>query len=408
MTDRVFNFAAGPATLPLPVLEQVQRDLVSLPGIGASPLEVSHRSPWFEDVIGEAEANLRSLLAIPDSHHVVFCQGGASMQFSMVPMNLLRGAGRAAAYVVTGSWGAKAVKEAEKEGSDRVVWSGKDEGFVRVPRDDELAAAMSDVRRTCTSRRTRRSTASSSDDAGRSADVPLISDSSSDFLSRPVDIAGHALLYAGAQKNAGPAGVTVAIVRDDLLARIPDGLPTVLDYRTYVTERLDVQHASRVRDLRADARDALAQGRGRRAGGAARAQPREGVAGLRRDRRQRRLLPRTCRARIAFADERHVAPAVRRPGAPLRREAAAAGLVELKGHRSVGGIRASLYNAMPLAGAQALADFMRTFAAADVTLPRRPPAGPRLPGEVKSDRRPPMGLVHDRPYHRNRSPLERG
>ena len=120
MNDRVVNFAAGPATLPLPVLEQVQRDLVSLPGIGASPLEVSHRSPWFEDVIGEAEANLRSLLAIPDSHHVVFCQGGASMQFSMVPMNFLRGGDRAAAYVVTGSWSAKAVKEADKEGSARV------------------------------------------------------------------------------------------------------------------------------------------------------------------------------------------------------------------------------------------------------------------------------------------------
>ena len=144
MNDRVVNFAAGPATLPLPVLEQVQRDLVSLPGIGASPLEVSHRSPWFEDVIGEAEANLRSLLAIPDSHHIVFCQGGASMQFSMVPMNLLRGDDRAAAYVVTGSWSAKAVKEAGKEGSARVVWSGEADGFVRIPRNDEITAAITE------------------------------------------------------------------------------------------------------------------------------------------------------------------------------------------------------------------------------------------------------------------------
>ena len=235
MSDRVFNFAAGPATLPLPVLEQVQRDLVSLPGIGASPLEVSHRSPWFEDVIREAEANIRSLLAVPDAHHVVFCQGGASMQFSMVPMNFLRGDDDAAAYVVTGSWGAKAVKEAEKEGTTRVVWSGKDDGFVRVPRDADLGAVMTDraAYLHITSNETIHGVEFATTPAV-SPDTPLISDSSSDFLSRPVDIASHGLLYAGAQKNAGPAGVTIAIIRDDMLARIPDGLPTVLDYRTYV------------------------------------------------------------------------------------------------------------------------------------------------------------------------------
>ena len=203
MSDRIFNFAAGPATLPLPVLEHAQRDLVSLPGIGASPLEVSHRSSWFEDVIGEARANLRSLLAIPDSHHIVFCQGGASMQFSMVPMNFLRGRDQPAAYAVTGSWGARAATEAEKEGSARVVWSGKDEGFVRVPSGDELTATLNDepAYLHITSNETIHGVEFPATPAVPS-NVPLISDSSSDFLSRPVDMARHALLYAGAHALA--------------------------------------------------------------------------------------------------------------------------------------------------------------------------------------------------------------
>ena len=363
MTDRVFNFAAGPATLPLPVLEQAQRDLVSLPGIGASPLEVSHRSPWFEDVIGEAEANLRSLLAIPDSHHVVFCQGGASMQFSMVPMNLLRGTERPAAYVVTGSWGAKALKEAEKEGSARAVWSGKDEGFVRVPRDDELRAVLDDEAAYVhiTSNETIHGVEFPATPVVPPA-VPLISDSSSDFLSRPVDIASHALMYAGAQKNAGPAGVTIAIVRDDLLARIPDGLPTVMDYRTYVENRsmYNTPPVFAIYVLMLVTRWL-----------------RDEVGGLEqqleRNREKASLVYDAIDGSEGFY-RGHAEPGSRSlmnvtwrlPSEDLERrfieEAAALGLMELKGHRSVGGIRASLYNAMPLAGAQALADFMRAFA----------------------------------------------
>jgi phosphoserine aminotransferase len=368
MADRVFNFAPGPATLPLPVLEQAQRDLVSLPGIGASPLEVSHRSPWFEDVIGEAETNLRSLLAIPDSHHVVFCQGGASMQFSMVPMNLLRGAERAAAYVVTGSWGAKASKEAEKEGPVRVVWSGKDEGFVRIPRNDELRAVLEGDAAYVhiTSNETIHGVEFPATPVVPPA-VPLISDSSSDFLSRPVDISRHGLLYAGAQKNAGPAGVTIAIVRDDLLARMPDRLPAVMDYRTYVENRsmyntppvfaiyilmlvtrwvrdevggLDEQH-DRNRAKASVVYDAIDDSEGFYRG---HAEP-----------GSRSLMNVTWRLPTEDRERRFI------------EEAAAIGLVELKGHRSVGGIRASLYNAMPLAGAQALADFMHRFAGTDGT-----------------------------------------
>ena len=368
MTDRVFNFAPGPATLPLPVLEQAQRDLVSLPGVGASPLEVSHRSPWFEDVIGEAESNLRSLLAIPDSHHVVFCQGGASMQFSMVPMNLLRGTGRPAAYVVTGSWGAKALKEAEKEGPARVVWSGKDEGFVRIPGDDELRAVLGEDATYVhiTSNETIHGVEFPAAPLVPPT-VPLISDSSSDFLSRPVDVARHALLYAGAQKNAGPAGVTIAIVDDDLLARIPDGLPAVMDYRTYVEHRsmyntppvFAIYVLMLVTRWLKDEVGGLEQQ-------------------LERNREKSSLLYDAIDGSEGFY-RGHAEPGSRSlmnvtwrlPSEDLERrfveEAAALGLMELKGHRSVGGIRASLYNAMPLAGAQALADHMRRFAGTDRT-----------------------------------------
>ncbi len=365
MNDRVVNFAAGPATLPLPVLEQVQRDLVSLPGIGASPLEVSHRSPWFEDVIGEAEANLRSLLAIPDSHHVVFCQGGASMQFSMVPMNFLRADDRNAAYAVTGSWSAKAVKEAGKEGSARVVWSGEADGFVRVPRDDELTAAiMSELAYLhITSNETIHGVEFPATPAVPPG-VPLIADSSSDFLSRPVDVASHALIYAGAQKNAGPAGVTVAIVRHDLLGRIPDRLPTVMDYRTYVENRsmYNTPPVFAIYVLMLVTRWL-----------------RDEVGGLEKQLEHNREKASVVYDAIDSSDgfyRGHAEPGSRSlmnltwrlPSEDLERrfvqEAAALGLVELKGHRSVGGIRASLYNAMPLAGAEALGDFMRTFAAA--------------------------------------------
>jgi phosphoserine aminotransferase len=347
----------------LPVLEQAQHDLVSLPGVGASPLEISHRSPWFEDVIGEAEANLRSLLAIPDAHHVVFCQGGASMQFAMVPMNLLRGTGHPADYVVTGTWGAKALKEAEKEGTAHTVWSGKDEGFVRVPRDDELLASLDGDAAYVhiTSNETIHGVEFPATPVVP-PDVPLISDSSSDFLSRPVDIPSHALMYAGAQKNAGPAGVTIAIVRDDLLARIPDRLPAVLDYRTYVENR-SMYNTPPVfaiyvlmlvtRWLRDEVGGLQQQLERNREKASAIYDAIDGSDGFYRGHAEagsRSLMNVTWRLPSQDLERRFV------------EEAGTLGLAELKGHRSVGGIRASLYNAMPLAGARALADFMGTFA----------------------------------------------
>jgi phosphoserine aminotransferase len=365
MSDRVYNFAAGPGVLPLPVLEQARHDLISLPGIGVSPLEISHRSSWFGDVIEEAEANLRRLLAIPTSHHVVFCQGGATTQFSMIPMNLLRSGGTAV-YVVTGSWGSKAVSEAEKEGPVRVGWSGADDGFVRVPRDGELSGAIEPNAAYVhiTSNETIqgvefRSIPSAADD------VPLVCDASSDFLSGPLDISRSAVVYASAQKNAGPAGVTIVIVRDDQLSRIPDGLPTALDYRTYVEHRsmyntppvfaiyvlmlvtrwllhqvggLDEQLA-RNREKASLVYDAIDE-----SGGFYRGHAEPG---------SRSLMNVTWRLPSPDLERRFIV------------EAAARDLMELSGHRSVGGIRASLYNAMPTEGARALAGFMRGFAASN-------------------------------------------
>jgi phosphoserine aminotransferase len=362
MSDRAFNFAAGPGILPLPILERAQRDLVSLPGVGASPLEVSHRGSWFTSVIDETVANLRHLLAVPDRYHVVFCQGGASLQFSMVPMNLLRGTGRTADYVLTGSWGSKAIAEAMKEGPTRVAWTGRDEGFTRIPGTEELlesigsAPAYVHVTSNETIQGVEFPTTPIIPD-----DVPLVADVSSDFLSLPIEVGRYGLLYAGAQKNAGPAGVTVVIVRDDLLDRVPDGLPSVLDYRTYVEHgsRFNTPPVFAIYIVMLVTRWLIDE-----------------VGGLEamhaRDREKADLLYDIVDAAPTFyrgharADSRSLMNVTfRLPSEELDArfvaEAAKRGLVELKGHRSVGGIRASIYNAMPREGVEALAAFMREF-----------------------------------------------
>jgi phosphoserine aminotransferase len=358
--ERVWNFSAGPATLPPSVLAQAQRDLVSIPGVGVSPLEISHRSPWFEGVIGEAESNLRALLAIPASHRVVFVQGGASMQFSMVPMNLLRGGDRTAEYVVTGAWGAKAVAESEKVGTTRILWSGADEGFVRVPEPDELAPSPGAAYLHVTANETIQGVEWPPGGAPEAG--VLVCDTSSDFLSRPMDVARYGLLYAGAQKNAGPAGVTVVIVREDVLERIADGLPSMLDYRTYVGHgsMYNTPPVFSIYVLLLVTRWL-----------------RDDVGGVERQHATNRAKAELLYGEIDGSGgyyRGHAAPGSRSlmnvtwrlPGEDLEArfvsEAAGEGLFELKGHRSVGGIRASIYNAMPPQGVRALADFMRDFA----------------------------------------------
>ena len=362
MSDRVFNFSAGPAVLPQPVLEAAQRDVLGIEGLGVSALEVSHRSAWFTEVIREAEANLRELLSIPKNYRVVFCQGGATLQFSMVALNFLRGTSASADYVITGSWGSKAVTEAEKQGAVRAAWTGKPDGFRRVPSNDELVnvltpgAAFVHV------------TANETIQGVEFPATPfvpnrvdLICDMSSDFLSRPVDIERYGLIYAGAQKNAGPAGVTIAIIREDLLERIPDGLPIMLDYRTY-TEHGSLYNTPPVlsilvlmlvtRWLRDEVGGLEKQlGNNRRKASAL-----YDVIDASKDfytghaeRSSRSLMNVTWTLPTPELEQRFVA------------EAAAHGMIELKGHRSVGGIRASIYNAMPLEGAETLARFMAAF-----------------------------------------------
>jgi phosphoserine aminotransferase len=358
MTQRVWNFSAGPGVLPLPVLEEAQRDLLCLPGVGASVLEISHRSKHFDAIIQEAEANLRQLLHIPDHYHLLFLQGGASLQFAMVAMNLL-GDG-SADYILTGSWGEKALKEAQLVGNARAVWNGKPENFVRTPRPDEYAIDPNARYVHFTSNETIQGVQFATEPSV--GDVPLVCDMSSDFLSRPVDISRYALIYAGAQKNAGPAGVTIVIIRDDMVQRAPASLPAMLNYRVQAEHKslYNTPPVFAIYIVMLVTRWLL-----HTIGGL------ENMARINRE--KARLLYETIDQSGGFY-RGHAHPehrsmmnvTFRLPNEALEKqflqEAQAHGLHELKGHRSVGGCRASIYNAMPIEGVQALCAFMREFA----------------------------------------------
>ena len=229
-TARVYNFSSGPAVLPVSVLEQIQRDLVSLPGVGMSILEVSHRSAVFEQVIAKAEGDLRELAGIPANYKVLFLQGGASLQFSMVPMNLLT-EGRTADYIITGSWTDKAAKEAKKVGAVNIAATSAADNFSRIPAQSEWTLTPDAAYLHITSNNTIEGTQWHSEP--NVGDVPLISDASSDILSRPIEISKYGLIYAGAQKNLGPAGTTIVIIREDLLQRSSKSLHTMLNYATH-------------------------------------------------------------------------------------------------------------------------------------------------------------------------------
>jgi phosphoserine aminotransferase len=359
-TDRVVNFSPGPGVLPLPVLEQVRADLPSLPGVGASALEVSHRGAWFEGVIAEAEGNLRSLLRIGDDHQVLFCQGGASMQFAMVPMNLLRDGG--ADHIVTGSWGVRALAEGATAGAARTAWTGEPDAFVRTPADEELLSSLDPAADYV--HITSNETIQGVEYPGTPVlpdEVVLVADASSDFLSRPLDVERYGVVFAGAQKNAGPAGVTIVIVRNDVLERIPEDVPTMLDYRTYAKDgslyNTPPVFAIYVAQLVTRwLRDVI--------GGL------DAMAEI--NRAKARLLydvidehPDVYRGHAVPSSRSVMNVTFRLPGdedqAAFLAGAADEGMVELRGHRSVGGIRASIYNAMPVEGVERLADFMRRF-----------------------------------------------
>ena len=227
--ERVFNFSAGPAALPLPVLERAQAEFLSLPGAGASVLEISHRSGPFDAILQNAKSVLKQLLNVPDNYHILFLQGGSRLQFSMVPMNLL--SGKSAEYIVSGSWGANAVAEAVREGDIRVAWSGKETNYDRLPSPGELSLQADAAYAYITSNETIQGVQFQEEPDTKG--LPLVCDASSDFLCRPLPLEKYGLIFACAQKNAGPAGVTVVILRDDLLERCPTNLPGYMNYKNH-------------------------------------------------------------------------------------------------------------------------------------------------------------------------------
>jgi phosphoserine aminotransferase len=357
MTERIYNFSAGPAVLPLPVLEKAQSEMISLDGIGMSVMEVSHRSKHFEPILHRAEQGIRELLGVPENYKILFLQGGASLQFSMIPLNFL-GSGETADYVITGAWGKKAIKEAKRCGGVNTIFSSADTGFKSVPSQDELNFSENAAYVHYTSNETIEGVEFKYDLDG--GGIPVVCDASSNILSKPVDVAKHALIYAGAQKNIGPSGVTLVIIRDDLIAKVPENQHSMLDYRLlaenesmlntpntwgiYIIslvcdwlrekgglaamEKLNEEKAKVLYDA-IDASDGFYTGHAEKGA--------------------RSLMNVTFRLPTEELEKQFTS------------EATAAKLDGLKGHRSVGGIRASIYNAFPKQGVEKLVEFMKDF-----------------------------------------------
>ena len=357
MTDRIHNFSAGPAILPVPVLERAQSELLSLDGTGMSVMEVSHRSEHFEPILHAAEQGIRDLLHIPSNYRILFLQGGASLQFSMIPINFLPEGG-SADYIVTGAWGEKAVVEARKKGQVNIIHSTAEAGYRSFPAQDELDFTHDAAYVHYCSNETIDGVEFKYDLDGKG--LPVICDASSNILSNPIDIEKYAMIYAGAQKNIGPSGVTLVIIRDDLLDRAPENQYSMLDYRAiaknesmlntpntwgiylvslvcdWLKERGGVEGIAVVNGQKAEILyEAIDSSDGFYRGHA--------------DHAARSLMNVTFRLPSEELENKFVS------------EATAAGLDGLKGHRSVGGIRASIYNALPIESVRALVGFMEEF-----------------------------------------------
>ena len=355
-THRVFNFSAGPAVLPIPVLEEAQRDLVSLPGVGMSVLEISHRSKTFESILAKTEQDLRALGGVPSNYKVLFLQGGASLQFSMVPLNLLT-PGSTADYIVTGGWAQKAVKEAQRVGAVNIAASTEKENFARIPRQDEIKLTPGAAYVHITTNNTLFGTEWTGEP--QVGDTPLVADTSSDMFSRPIDVAKYGLIYAGAQKNLGPSGVTLVIIREDLLTRSSKSLHTMLNYAVHAENgsMYNTPPCFGIYLMGLVMKWALAQG---------------GLQEMakRNERKAARLYAEIDRSGFYRgtadkASRSRMNITFRLPSEELEnkfvKDSTAAGLDGLKGHRSVGGMRASIYNAFPEEGVDALVGFMREF-----------------------------------------------
>ncbi|MBZ5538911.1 MAG: 3-phosphoserine/phosphohydroxythreonine transaminase [Acidobacteriia bacterium] len=357
-TKRVFNFNAGPGALPLPVLERIREELLDYRGCGMSVMEMSHRSPEFEAINAHAEQGLRQHLGIPEDYAVIFVQGGGSLQFTMVPMNLCL-PGKPVDVLHTGSWTAKAIAELKKGVAHRIAASTEAGKFTRVPRLEEISLSPdASYVYMCTNNTIEGTQWTAPPETGG---VPLVADMSSDIASRPVDVKKFGLIFAGAQKNLGPSGATVVIVRKDLAERADKNLPTVLQYRTHIKEK-SLYHTPptfAVYIIGLVTEWIEAQG---------------GLAGMeKRNAAKAKLLYDaldagsfyTCPVEKASRSKMNVVFRVAGGNEALEKqfaqEATAAGLIGLAGHRSVGGMRASLYNAVSLEAVEALVGFMREF-----------------------------------------------
>ncbi|MDR3212019.1 MAG: 3-phosphoserine/phosphohydroxythreonine transaminase [Planctomycetota bacterium] len=352
---RIYNFSSGPAVLPLPVLEKAQAELLEYPGSGMSILEMSHRSKTYDAIIKAAEANIRQLMGIPDSYAVLFLPGGASQQFAMVPLNLLP-AGGFADYVHTGAWAGKAIKEAEVVGRVKVVWDGRGDNYMRTPRPAELKFNPGSAYVHLCSNETIGGVRFPEFPKTNS---PLVADMSSDIMSRVIDVSNFGLIYAGLQKNLGPAGSALVIIRRDLAEKTPESGNLFFRYATHMKEPslYNTPNTFAIYILKLVSEWLAAEG-----GLAAMEARNQTKASLlyqaldtspfwrpcaRKD--SRSLMNITWRLENEELEARFV------------QQAKAAGLDGLKGHRSVGGLRASLYNAFPLEGVRKLVEFMQDF-----------------------------------------------
>jgi phosphoserine aminotransferase len=357
----LFNFSGGPGALPPSVLRQLSAEILDLDGSGLSLLGVSHRSDWFREVVAEAEKILRDLVGIPQDYQILFLQGGASLQFSMIAMTLLRGTGKAADYLETGYWSAKSIPEAKREGAVRLAWSGREQGYRRLPEPAELQLSPDAAYLHYISNETVEGLQFQT--LPGLPGVPRVCDMSSDFLSRPVRVTDYQAIYAHAQKNMGPAGVTLVVLHDDVVARSPEDVPSVLNYRKHV-ESHSIYNTPPVFAIYAVLlvlhwlQDEIG-----------------GLAAMdARNRRKAAALyaaidaePGFYRPHAAVADRSLMNAAFRLPSPALDAlfvaEAERAGLQGLGGHRSIGGVRASLYNAVSFEAVTALCDFMGDFRA---------------------------------------------
>lgn len=358
MTKRIYNFSSGPAVLPEPVLEKAREEMLSFGGSGMSVMEISHRSSAFGEVLDAAENGIRELLHVPNNYRILFLQGGATLQFSMVPMNLL-GAGESADYVITGAWGLKALTEAKRCGHANVIYSSAEGGFRSAPEQDELRFSPDARYVHYTSNETIDGVEFKYEIEG--GGIPVVCDASSNILSKPLDIEKYGLIYAGAQKNIGPSGVTIVIIRDDLIFQVPKNLPPMLDYRLFAENKsmLNTPNTWGIYLISLVCEWLRAQG---------------GLAAMKiRNEEKAAILYEAIDSSDGYytghadRDARSIMNVTfRLPSEELENkfctEATEMGLNGLKGHRSVDGVRASIYNAFLREGVVALVDFMRNFA----------------------------------------------